>query len=75
MSGPSPRKRTRVGPPPPPPAPPREVVEAAERVARALDALAEVHGPGALPTLCRECMLPHPCHTRVIVDEAREAIR
>jgi 16S rRNA C1402 (ribose-2'-O) methylase RsmI len=69
-----PRKRTRVEPPPPPPATPREVVEVAERITRALDALAEVHGESTLG-LCRECMLPHPCHTRVIVDEAIEAVR
>jgi hypothetical protein len=62
-----PRKRL-----PAPPAAP--LVEVAERVARALDALAAVHRLGPVG-MCAECMVPFPCHTRVIVDEAVEAVK
>lgn len=78
MSAPSPtpRKRTRVGPPPPPPAPPRAVVELVELVERHLAELAEVHRPLVItPELCRECIQTYPCHTRVMIDEALAAVR
>lgn len=75
-AAPSPRKRQPARRLPPPPAPPRAVLEVAERVLRALEALAEVHTEsGVAPGRCRECLVTFPCHTRVMVDEALEAMR
>lgn len=75
MTGPAPRKRGQR--PPPPPAPPRAVVELVERVERHLTELAEVHrqSEALAAAVCVECMLAWPCHTRVMLDEAIEAVR